>query len=182
MFASGDTAHGLHERRPRFPLLGKYPAPFSRHLVEPAAPLAGLFDPGALEPSALLEAIEQRIERIDVERQLAVGPCVDQLTQLVAVPGPRVEQRQDEQLRGASLQLAIECTCVNTCHRQILCRQAFQVNLRGEFGADRSSPLARVTSSSSGQRRVPLAQAAGARMRLETGYIQGEVVQLGWWS
>ena len=70
MFVSSDAAHGLDECCPRLALLGQYAAPFPGHLVEPAAPLAGLLDPGALDPSALLEAIEQRIERIDVERQL----------------------------------------------------------------------------------------------------------------
>jgi hypothetical protein len=43
-----------------------------------------------------------------VKRQLAARPRVDQLAQLVAVARPRVEQRQDEQLRGSPLQLAVE--------------------------------------------------------------------------
>jgi hypothetical protein len=38
-----------------------------------------------------------------VERQLAARPCVDQLTQVVAVPRPCVEEREDEQLGGALL-------------------------------------------------------------------------------
>ena len=45
-----------------------------------------------------------------MERQLAAGPGVDQLAQLVAVPGPGVEERQDEELGGPAFQLAIEGT------------------------------------------------------------------------
>ena len=63
-----------------------------------------------------------------MERQLATGPRVDQLTQFVAVSGPRVEQREDEQLRGALLQLTVECPRVDICHRQIVCRQISRVN------------------------------------------------------
>jgi hypothetical protein len=59
-------------------------------LVEPTAPLARVFDPGALDPSALLEAIEQWIKGIDVKRQLAAVPYVDQLAQLVAMTRVRV--------------------------------------------------------------------------------------------
>jgi hypothetical protein len=35
---------------------------------------------------------------------------VDQLAQLMAMPGSRVEQRQDQELGGSALQLAIERT------------------------------------------------------------------------
>src|SRR3989442_3261440 len=108
MFDSRDAPHGLHECGPRLSLLCKHASPFSRDLVEPATPLGGLFDPGAPDPSTLLEAIEQRIERIDVERQLAAGPRVDQLTQFVAMAGPRVEHPEGEPLRGTLLSLAVD--------------------------------------------------------------------------
>jgi hypothetical protein len=74
MFASRDTPHSFHECGPRLLLLRKDTSPFSRHAVEASAPLAWLFDPGALDPSTLFEAIEQGIEGIDVERKLATGP------------------------------------------------------------------------------------------------------------
>jgi hypothetical protein len=98
MFPSRDAPHGLHEGGPRLSLLDKHAPPFSRDLVEPAAPLAGLFDPDPLDPSTLLEAIEQRIQGIDVERELTAGSGMDQLAQFVAVPGSRVQQREDQQL------------------------------------------------------------------------------------
>jgi hypothetical protein len=108
MFVSRNAPHGLHKGGPRFPLLREDAPAFRRDLVKPTASLVGLFDPCPLDPPTLLEAVEQRIERIDMERQLPTGPRVDQLTQLVAVSGPRVEERQDEQLGGAALQLAVE--------------------------------------------------------------------------
>ena len=56
MVLSRDAPHGLHECGPRLSVPYKHASPFSRDLVEPATPLGGLFDPGALDPSTLLEA------------------------------------------------------------------------------------------------------------------------------
>src|SRR5204862_8030744 len=92
--------------------------------VETPAPLVWLFDPGAFDPATLLEAIEQRIQRIDVEGELAVGACVYQLAEFVAVARPRLEDRENEQLRGAALQFAIERAAVDICHGQIVSEQA----------------------------------------------------------
>jgi hypothetical protein len=113
MFASRDAPHSFDERSPRLLLLGKDTSPFSRNAVEASAPFAWLFDPGALNPSTLFEAVEQGIEGIDVERELATGPCVDQLAQLITVPAPGVEQGKDEQLGGSSFQFAVERTRVD---------------------------------------------------------------------
>jgi hypothetical protein len=128
MFISRDAPHSLYECGPRLLLLRKDTSAFSRDVVEAAAPLVWLFDPGSLDPSTLFEPIEQGIQGIDVERELAAGPCVDQLTQFVAVAGARVEERENQKLRGASLQLAIQRPGADTCHEQILCRQASAVN------------------------------------------------------
>jgi hypothetical protein len=62
MFASRHPPHRLDECRPCLPLLSEHASPFSRHLVEPAAPLVGLLDPRAPNPPAFLEAIEQRVK------------------------------------------------------------------------------------------------------------------------
>jgi hypothetical protein len=101
MFVPCDALHSLYECGPRLSLLREHASAFSGDLVETATPLGGLFDPGALDPFTFLEAIQQGIERIDVKRKLAAGPRVDQLAQFVPVSRPRVEQRQNEQLRGA---------------------------------------------------------------------------------
>src|SRR5215831_14880205 len=127
MFVSRDALHSFHECRPRLALLGKHAPSFSRDPIEPPPPLLRFLDPRALDPSALLQAIEQRVEGINVECQMAAGARVDQFAQLVAVARPGVKQGEDEQLGGSPLQLAIERAAVDICHEQILFRQASKV-------------------------------------------------------
>ena len=122
-FISCHAPHGLHECFPGLPLLGQDTAPLRRHFVQPATAFVGLLDPGALDPAALLEAIEQGVEGIDVKLQLAARPCLDQFAQVVPVPGSRVEQREDQQFRRSAFQLAVERARVDICHEQIVCRQ-----------------------------------------------------------
>jgi hypothetical protein len=71
-------------------LLGEDAPSIGRHLVEPPAAFGGLLDPDALDPAALLEAVEQGVDGIEVKLQPPVRPCLDQLAQLVAMPEPRV--------------------------------------------------------------------------------------------
>ena len=63
-----------------------------RDFVESAASLVGLFNPRPLDPPTFLEAIQQGIEGIDVKLDLAAGARMDQLTQLISMPGSGVEQ------------------------------------------------------------------------------------------
>ena len=95
-------------------MVSEHAAPLSRDLVEPPAALVRFLDPCAFDPSPLFEAIQQWIERIDVERELPAGSCVNELAQLVAVTRPRIEQREDQQLGRASFELAIERPRVDT--------------------------------------------------------------------
>ena len=64
-------AHGVDEGLPRFALLQQHAPALGGEAVVPPAALAGLLDPLALQPAPFLEAVEQRIERGDVERHLA---------------------------------------------------------------------------------------------------------------
>src|SRR5688572_14003949 len=90
MLRSGDPAHRLDERLPGLELRGQHAAAVGRDLVEPASPLAGFLDPGSLDPPSLLEPIQQRIQRIDVERHEPAGADVDQLAELVTMAGLRL--------------------------------------------------------------------------------------------
>src|SRR5262245_28794665 len=85
MFASRDAFHGFNECIPRLLLFREHAAALGRQLIEPAATFAGFLHPAALDPFTLLEAIEERIERIDVESQGATRPGLDQLAQVVAM-------------------------------------------------------------------------------------------------
>src|SRR5688572_20593880 len=107
-FVSRHASYRLDECRPGLPLLGEEALSLRRQLVEPAAAFVGLLDPGALDPAALFEAIEQGVEGVDVELQLTARPGLDQLAQVVAVPRARVEQREDEQLRRSAFQFTVE--------------------------------------------------------------------------
>src|SRR5215471_2327001 len=92
MFVSCDALNSVYERRPGVALLSQRAPALRRDFVEAAASLMGLFDPGPLDPSTLLEAIQQWIKGIDVKRYLAAGARVDQVIQLIAVAWSRVEQ------------------------------------------------------------------------------------------
>src|SRR6185369_2743557 len=77
-------------------------------LVEAPAPLAGFLDPAADDPAAVLHAVEQRIERRDVEAQNAARPRLDELLELISVPRLGVEQSEDEKFGAALFQLVRE--------------------------------------------------------------------------
>jgi hypothetical protein len=87
-----------------------------RQPVVAAPPLTGLLDPPALNPTALLEAVQQRVQRRHAKREQTAGARFDQLAQIVAVSGLILEQRQDQEFGAAFFQLAIE-----TWRSHILC-------------------------------------------------------------
>src|SRR5688500_19907079 len=98
MVRSGDQIHGGDERLPRVALLREHAPAFNGQGIEATSPLAWLFHPPAVQPAAFFEAIEQRIERGDIELHPAFGPALDQLADLVTVARPRLDDRQDDQL------------------------------------------------------------------------------------
>src|SRR5688572_25518082 len=108
MVVSRDQRHGAHEALPGFSLAREHAAAFGCQRVEAPAALPRFLDPLALQPAAFLEPIQQWIQRRGVKLQLAARARPDELADLVAVAWPRLENRQDDELRGALLQLAIE--------------------------------------------------------------------------
>ena len=76
-----DEPHRLDEILPGAALALQHAPAFRRQAVEAAAALARLFDPPALQPAAFLEAIEEPVERRDVEFELAVRAALDLLVQ-----------------------------------------------------------------------------------------------------
>src|SRR5262245_38742355 len=86
MIDSRDEAHRLDECLPGLALADEDAAALGGEAVEAAPPLAGLLDPAAAQPAALLEAVEQGVERCDVELEPPVRPRLDQLADLVAMP------------------------------------------------------------------------------------------------
>ena len=70
MFATGHALHGLHERVPGLSLLREHAPSLRRDLVQPAPAFIRLLDPAALDPSTLLDALEQGIQGVDVKGEL----------------------------------------------------------------------------------------------------------------
>jgi hypothetical protein len=69
MFGSRDQADGFDKLFPVVALRGEHAAAFGGQAVEAPPALAGFLDPAPGDPSALLEAVEQGIERGDLEPQ-----------------------------------------------------------------------------------------------------------------
>src|SRR5215469_1222267 len=104
----GNAIHRLDERVPAASLGGQDFLPWRGKAVVAAPPLSCLFHPSALNPAALLQAIEQRVERGHVKAQRASRAPFNQFTDLVAVPRPSLQQRENQELGAALLQLPVE--------------------------------------------------------------------------
>src|SRR5262249_60663277 len=79
-----------------------------RQPVVAAPALARLLAPAACDGLRALEPVEQGIERSDVQPHRAVGAFLDQLADLVAVPGPMLEERQDGELGAPFLEFPVK--------------------------------------------------------------------------
>src|ERR1051326_4658759 len=94
-----------HEFLPRPPLIGQRRAPLRRQPVESPPPLVGLLHPAPLHQPLPLQPVEHRINRRDVKLQKLAGFRFHQLRQLISMPLPPFEQRQQNHLRAAALQI-----------------------------------------------------------------------------
>src|SRR5688572_24550101 len=106
---------GLHHRvdrrnvvLPCLALPGEHASSFRGEAVEASLPLAGLLDPSPLDPAAVFEAQQRGVERGEREGQAAARARFDQLADFVAVPRPRVDQRQDQHLGAAFFEFRTE--------------------------------------------------------------------------
>src|SRR5262245_24941979 len=133
MFGSGDSTDRGHEGFPCAALRLQHFLPFGRQFVIAPPPLPRLLHPLPLDPAALLKPVEQRIERGDVETQRPARTGLDQFGNVVAMPGPDLNEREDQQLGAALLQFAVENSGVYICHSHILCRLIYGVNSRFTF-------------------------------------------------
>src|SRR5262245_7796887 len=106
MLHSGEIANELEELAPLLALRREDRAAFRRDPVVTAPALPCLLDPAALDPLALFELVERRVEGGEVERQCAARSRFDQLRQLVAVPRLVFDKREDDKLRSAFLRFA----------------------------------------------------------------------------
>src|SRR6185503_13432904 len=128
MFHPGDAADRPGELAPGAALRGQHLRAGRGQAVIAAPALAGLLDPAALDPAALLEAVEQRIEGGDAELQHAARSRFDQLAQVVAVSRLILDQRKNQELGAPLLELAIEHPRLDMFHSDILLKRISRVN------------------------------------------------------
>ena len=105
---------------PALPLIREHlpSGPGDPVITTPALP--GLFDPPPLNPAALLQPVQQRVEGRHCEADGALGLLLDHLAHLVAVTGALVDQRQDHELGAALFELAVQNPGVDILHSKIL--------------------------------------------------------------
>src|SRR5262245_53634558 len=103
---SGQIANELEELFPLLALRGQDGAAVSGDLVVATPALSRLLDPAALDPFALFQLVERRVQRGEVERQCAARSFFDQLRELVAMARLVVEKREDHDLGSAFLRFA----------------------------------------------------------------------------
>src|SRR4026209_2498135 len=120
MFASRNQPYGLDELVPGLALSYQHPLTGGGEPIEAAPALTRLLDPRPFAPAAPFQAIEERIERVEMEHQPPARLGFDQLAKLVAVPRPGLQHGQQEQFGGTLFQFAVERREVYVCHKQIL--------------------------------------------------------------
>src|SRR4051812_12383432 len=81
-----ESRHAVQSRDegpPAAALGSEHLRPFSGEAIEPAAALAALLDPPALNQAAAFEAVEDGVERRHVKVELATRSLLDQARQLI---------------------------------------------------------------------------------------------------
>src|SRR6266550_2028303 len=124
---SGDSTDCFHELEPPVALAGQHLFAGRGEAIITPPPLPGFFHPAAANPSSFLEPVEQGIKRSDIKPQRTARAQLDQLTNVVSMPRPILDQRKNEQLRAALLQFTIQAWWRHILLRHVCCKN-IQVN------------------------------------------------------
>jgi hypothetical protein len=89
--SSGDPAHRLDECFPGLHLRFEHASTVGRDFVEAPPPLAGFLDPGALDPTALLEPIQQRYREITSDPAYLDGILREGAERVIPIANSTVE-------------------------------------------------------------------------------------------
>jgi hypothetical protein len=125
-----DPVDGGDEAFPSRSLLREHLSARGVDPVITAPALPRLFDPSTCNPAPFFEAIEQGIERRDAKTDGAFGALLDHLADLIPVPRAVLDERQNQQLRAALFQFAIQ-DVVDILHSNILLRSTWGVKGQG---------------------------------------------------
>src|SRR5207248_11238872 len=124
---SGDSADCFHELEPAVTLAGPHLFAGRGEAIITSPPLPCLFHPAAANPSPFFEPVKQGIKGSDIKPKSTARPQLDQLTNVVAVPGPILDQRKNKQLRATLLQFTIQAWRRHILLRHV-CWKNIQVN------------------------------------------------------
>src|SRR6478672_672013 len=105
---SSDSTDCFHELEPPVALAGEHLFASRGEAIITSPALPRLFHPAAANPSPFFEPVEQGIKRSDIKPERAARAQLDQLTNVVAVPRPILDQRKNEQFSAALLQFTIQ--------------------------------------------------------------------------
>src|SRR3974377_284165 len=103
-----DSADPADKFLPAVALLGQSLLTLRGQTVVTPPSLIGFFDPTSLNPAAILEPVEQRIQRSDVEPQLAPRAAFDELPDIVTMARLVLEKRENQQLSAAFLPFLLQ--------------------------------------------------------------------------
>src|SRR4029453_18998278 len=101
---SRDAIESQKERLPDVTLALQDLAAASSQPVVAAATLPRLLDPASFNQSPVLESIQRWIQRGDVEADRAARAIGDELSDLVAVALPLLQERENQHFGAAALQ------------------------------------------------------------------------------
>src|SRR6185437_882471 len=97
---SGDSTDCFHELEPSIALAGQHLfAGWGETIITPSS-LPGLLHPAPPNPAPFFEPVKQGVKRSDIKPERTARAQLDQLTNVVAVPRPILDQRKNEQLRA----------------------------------------------------------------------------------
>src|SRR6185369_1600415 len=122
MFNSRNAVHRLDKLLPTVTLCDQHFLTFGSQAVITTSSLARLLNPTPLNPTTLFESIKQRVKRRDIETQPSLGPLLDQIPDVISMPGLILNERQNQQLRTPLLQLPVQHLRKLIWHSDILLR------------------------------------------------------------
>ncbi len=103
-----DAPHGFDELSPALALGREHLPTVGGQTVVPSPALTRFLDPSSENPPAGLEPVEQRVQGGDLKAQRAVRSRLDQFPDFVAMTLAALDERENQQLAGALLELTAE--------------------------------------------------------------------------
>jgi hypothetical protein len=130
MFVGRDPPDGLNECFPPLTLGCEHFATFGREAVETSTTLTASLDPSPGNPTAPFKPVQQGVHGGSFEAQRSFGALLNQLTQVVPMARPALQQRQNQQFGTSLLQLTVEHARQFIFHCDILLKGICRVNVR----------------------------------------------------